>query len=269
MIRWQPNTAGKTSTRPRGEVQRSQPDSALMSDEDFSIESLADYLHVNPEQVARLADRGQVPGRRVGGAWRFSAHEIHHWLEERIGVLDDAELLQLEGALRRSAGEPLSHADASTRISVLLPCEAIGLPLAARTRSSVITSMVELASQTGWVWDPEALAEAVRRREDLFPTALDTGVALLHPRRPMPTILAEPFLAFGRTSQGIPFSGQRGQLTDLFFLILSVDDAGHLRVLARLSRLLAAPGFLDTLRAAPDAAAVHAAIESAEGQLQA
>ncbi|MGD9644570.1 MAG: PTS sugar transporter subunit IIA [Pirellulales bacterium] len=240
-----------------------------MADEDFTIESLADYLHLNPEQVARLADRGQVPGRRVGGAWRFSSHEIHHWLEERIGVLDAAELQQLEGALRRSAGEVPSDVEGSTRISLLLPSEAIGLPLAARTRSSVITSMVELAAQTGWVWDADALAEAIRRREDLYPTALDNGTALLHPRRPMPTILAEPFLAFGRTSQGIAFSGRRGQLTDLFFLILSVDDAGHLRVLARLSRLLAAPGFLETLRAAPDAAAVRAAIASAEEQLPA
>ncbi len=238
-----------------------------MPDEDFSIESLADYLHLNPEQVARLADRGQVPGRRVGGAWRFSAHEIHHWLEERIGVLDDADLLQLEGALRRSAGELLYQPDTTTSLSLLLPREAIGLPLAARTRSSVITSMVELAAQTGSVWDPEALGEAVRRREDMYPTALDNGTALLHPRRPMPSIVAEPFLAFGRTSQSIPFSGQRGQLTDLFFLILSVDDAGHLRVLARLSRLLATPGFPDALRAAPDAAAVHQAIEAAENQL--
>ena len=238
-----------------------------MADEDFTIESLADYLHVNPEQVARLADRGNVPGRRVGGVWRFSQREIHHWLEERIGLLDDAELLQLEGALRRSAGESLDKADDSASLALLMPREAIAIPLAARTRSSVIASMVEVAAQTGWVWDPDALSEAVRRREDLFPTALDNGIALLHPRRPMPTILAEPFLAFGRTSQGIPFSGQRGQLTDLFFLILSVDDAGHLRVLARLSRLLAAPGFLDSLRSAPDAAGVYEAIEAAENQL--
>ncbi|MBX9791350.1 MAG: PTS sugar transporter subunit IIA [Pirellulales bacterium] len=238
-----------------------------MADEDFTIESLADYLHLHPDQIARLADRGQVPGRRVGGAWRFSPHEIHHWLEARVGVLDDAGLLQLEGALRRSAGEPAGPSTSIPCIATLLPQEAIAVPLAARTRSSVITSMVDLAAQTGWVWDPEALADAVRRREDLFPTALDSGVALLHPRRPLPAIVAEPFLAFGRTSQGIPFSGQRGQLTDLFFLILSVDDAGHLRVLARLSRLLAAPGFHDALRGAADAAAVRAAIASAEEQL--
>ena len=52
---------------------------------------------------------------------------------------------------------------------------------------------------------------------------------------------------------GIPFGGAQGTLTDLFFLILSVDDRGHLRVLARLSRLLADATFLAELRQAADA----------------
>jgi deoxyxylulose-5-phosphate synthase len=59
----------------------------------------------------------------------------------------------------------------------LLPLEAIAVPLNARTRNSVIDSMVELAAQTGWLWDPKAMAEAVHAREDMHPTALENGVA--------------------------------------------------------------------------------------------
>jgi PTS system nitrogen regulatory IIA component len=97
------------------------------------------------------------------------------------------------------------------------------------------------------------MAEAVEARENLHPTALDDGVALLHPRRPLSQILAQPLLALGRTPAGIPFGSERGQLTDVFFLILSVDDSQHLRTLARLSRLIAAPGFLNELRASESA----------------
>ena len=78
-------------------------------------------------------------------------------------------------------------------------------------------------------------------------------MALLHPRRPLPQILAEPLLALGRTVQGIPFGGERGQLTDIFFLICSVDDSQHLRTLARLSRLISTESFLPALRSAADA----------------
>jgi PTS system nitrogen regulatory IIA component len=46
----------------------------------------------------------------------------------------------------------------------------------------------------------------------------------------------------------MPFGAEGGQLTDLFFLICSVDDASHLRTLARLSRLIGSPGFIEALR---------------------
>ena len=136
----------------------------------------------------------------------------------------------------------------------MLPLDAIAIPLPARTRGSVITSLVEVTAHTGWLWDTAKMAEAVRAREDMAPTALENGVALLHPRRPLASILDRPFLALGRTARGIPFGALRGTLTDLFFLICSVDDRGHLRTLARLSRLIGDPTLVDALRQSPDAA---------------
>jgi len=183
----------------------------------------------------------------VAGEWKFSKSDIHHWLEQRIGLSDEEELLEVEGVLSRSA--PLPH-EQDISIVDLLPLEAIAVPLPARTRSSVIGSMVELAAQTGLLWDPQAMAEAVRSREEMHSTALGNGVALLHPRRPLPKILAQAFVALGVTSTGIPF-GADVPMTDVFFLILSTEDRGHLRTLARLSRILATPGFIEALRASP------------------
>ena len=148
----------------------------------------------------------------------------------------------------------------------MLPLEAIAVPLPARTRNSVIDSMVELAAQTGWLWDPKAMADAVRLREDLHSTALENGVALLHPRRPLPKILAQPFLALGITTTGIPF-GSDVPMTDVFFLICSTEDRLHLQVLARLSRILTFPGFLDGLREAEDAKAARRQLIEAESQI--
>lgn len=215
-----------------------------MTRDDFDLDSLAKYLHLLPAQVQRMAERGTVPGRRHGGEWRFSLAEIHHWLEDRIGAADDADLQTVEGVLNRAAHEqPLP-----VRIVEMLPLSGIALPLESRTRGSVISDMCELAASTGFLWDPEKMAEAVRVRENLHPTALENGIALLHPRRPLPQILAQPLIAFGRTQSGMPFGAEGGQLTDLFFLICSVDDASHLRTLARLSRLIGSPGFLEALR---------------------
>lgn len=231
-----------------------------MPDHDFDLAELAAYLHLEAAQVLRLAERGQLPGRKVAGQWRFTQGEIHHWLEQRIGLSTDEELQHMEGALSRAGGA----GETEISIAELLPLAAIAIPLPARTRGSVITSMVDLAGRTGWLWDTAKMAEAVRAREDLMPTALESGIALLHPRRPLPSLLGQAFVALGRTETGIPFGAPRGGLTDLFFLILSESDRGHLRVLARLSRLIADDALCAALRAAPDAAAAWQAIADRE-----
>lgn len=234
-----------------------------MAKEDFDIDALAKYLHLTPPQVSRMADRGTLPGRKVGGKWQFPQAEIHHWLEDRIGVSGEEELIEVEGVLQRHA----ETEEAIPTISHLLPEQAIAVPLPARTRGSVITEMTKLAADSGLLWDPEKMAEAVRARENLHSTALDNGVALLHPRRPLPNILAEAFLAMGRTHQGIPFGGGRGNLTDIFFLICSTDDRSHLRILARLSRLIADGSLLTELRDAEGSAEAHRLIESHEEKM--
>ena len=155
---------------------------------------LARYLHLTPQQVVKLAERGKLPGRKVAGQWRFAKPDIHHWFENRIGLSDEAELIEVEAVLQRAAP---AESQQEVRIAEMLPVEAIAVPLGARTRNSVIDSMVELAAQTGWLWDTKEMAEAVKTREDMYPTALENGVALLHPRRPMAKILGQPFLALG------------------------------------------------------------------------
>src|SRR5262245_47556836 len=235
-----------------------------MPDDDFDIQRLAAYLHLDPAQVSRLADRGKLPGRKVAGQWRFAQGDIHHWLEDRIGLSGDEELQDIEVFLRPAAG----HLEPPRSISAQFPLAAIEVPLAAKTRNSVITSMTEVGARTGLLWDPKKMAAAVRAREDMHPTALENGVALMHPRRPMPSILGEAFLAFGRTDKAIPFGSRSGLLTDLFFLICSIDDRGHLQTLARLSRLIADPELLASLRGAQDALEVKAATEAAEASLK-
>ncbi len=235
-----------------------------MPHEDFDIDTLAAFLHLLPSRVTRLADRGKLPGRKVAGKWRFSRIEIHHWMEERLGLLEEEKLAHVEGVLERSAK---AAGDQPISVTELLPLEAIAAPLDARTRHSVIASMVQLAAGTGLLWDPGKMEEAIRAREQMQPTALDNGVALLHPRRPMAGILAEAFLALGRTQQGIPFGGSRGTSTDIFILICSTDDRTHLRILARISRLISDGSLLTAIRQAPDALAVREAIVEREAEL--
>lgn len=233
-------------------------------DEDFDVMSLAAYLHLTPDQVRKMASRDRLPGRRVGGKWRFSRAEIHQWFEQKIGASDEQGLTEVERVLYRAPG---SGASAETRISELLRPETAFVPLMARTKRSVIKNICDLTAETGRLWDPVKMAEALTSREELHPTALGNGVALLHPRRPLPSIMGDPFLALGITTSGIPFGGPRGCLTDVFFLIGSTSEAVHLRVLAKLSRMLQQSEWLNELRKSESPAGAWQVISDGDTRL--
>jgi PTS system nitrogen regulatory IIA component len=235
-----------------------------MAQDDFDIDRLAAYLHMMPNAVQKLAERGKLPGRRIGGDWRFSTAEIHHWLENRIGLSDEEELVHVEGALDNASVE--SDVE-QVSIANLLKLEAIEIPLDVRTRGSVVGRMTEIAARTNLLWDAAKMADAVRAREEMHSTALDNGVALLHPRRPMPGILAEALLALGISPGGIPF-GSNGRLTDIFFLICSTSDYEHLRILARLSRVINDQDFLTAMREAHNPVSLHKLVKERESTVR-
>jgi PTS system nitrogen regulatory IIA component len=145
----------------------------------------------------------------------------------------------------------------------------VAVPLPASTRASVLKELVNLAEQSWQVYDPDAVLDAVRAREEMASTALPGGVAIPHPRRPLRNALGESVVAFGRTASGLPFGSPGGGLTDVFFLVCCRDERTHLRVLARLTRLLQRPDFLDELRSAETPAEAYRVIVRAEEQLTA
>ncbi len=231
-----------------------------MSHEDFDVASLAVYLHITPQQVEKLASRGKVPGRKVQGKWVFAFAEIHHWMEERMGLLEHRELQRIE-----STHEEPASAE-STPFTQMLSVDSVAVPLNARTKRSVIEEMVGLAERTGMLWDADRMKEAIWSREELQSTAMANGVALMHPRRPLSNILGEPILALGVSRQGIPFGGGRG-LTRVFLLICSTDDRGHLRTLARLTRMFQDDQFVPELELAETADEAKAVFDAVESRL--
>ena len=233
-----------------------------MDNETMDLEQLASYLQRDARELHKLAKRGHLPGMKVAGEWRFATAEVHYWLEKQIPDYTEAELSALETGTSRSGddGQPL--------LTTLLAETAMAVPLAAGTKASVLRELVALAEHTWQVYDPAALLAAIKQREELGSTALECGVALPHPHRPLAdTVQGEAFIAYARAPRGIPFGAPDGSLSDIFFLICCRDRATHVRVLARLSRLLLRPGFVEQLRGADSIQDSHRAMALAEQEL--
>ncbi len=241
-----------------------EPAGFSMASKDFDIDQLAAYLHLSPDQVTKMASRGKLPGRKVNGAWKFSESEIHHWLEEQIGIVEPDELQRVEMIIEKSIDTTI---DNRAMLWEFMSQDAIAIPLDARTRSSVAREMSNLAANTGLLWDASQMADAVLTREALHPTALENGVALLHPRRPQSSILSDSLVALGICPRPIPFGNTAGLLTDVFFLICSTDDKIHLKILARLARLVSDEVLLTMLRSAQSPAEALELIRTAEREL--
>jgi excisionase family DNA binding protein len=46
----------------------------------LTLDQLATLLSLEPEAVRELAERGEVPGRKLGDEWRFSRAAVLDWL---------------------------------------------------------------------------------------------------------------------------------------------------------------------------------------------
>ena len=230
-----------------------------MTNEIMDLDQLARFLGRDKRELGKLANRGHLPGRKVGGEWRFHATDIHHWVERELPSWSDDDHLGLDPAC--------PTAGYTAVIAEMMPIGCIDLNPSARSKSSVLRHLVALAERTGYLWDPEAIRQAVDAREARTSTAWPGGYATPHPHRRLPGALGESVIAFVRTSSGIPFGAGDGELTDLFFLVCCTEDRLHLQVLSRLARLMAQPAFADNLRLAAAPAAVRDLIESAELEL--
>lgn len=229
-----------------------------MSRDWYSLDELASHLGRDRREIEKLVHRGRIPGRKIAGDWQFHPTEITHWLEQEMREYTDRELAMIE---QTNQSEEINIA---TPVASLLSLDTVQVPLEARTKRAVLEGLVEVAGRTWQIWQPAALLQAIQEREAVLPTAFENGVAMPHPRNPLPDAMGQSLIAFGRTTSGIPFGSSGRGLTDLFFLVLCRDSRTHLHVLARLGRMLQIPGFVDSLRAAATSAEAHSLICSAD-----
>jgi PTS system nitrogen regulatory IIA component len=80
-------------------------------------------------------------------------------------------------------------------------------------------------------------------------------------------LIGDPFLVLAVTPQGVPFGGPRGQLTDVFVLIGSREDSGHLQTLARWSRIIQVPAAMDAIRDLESPLEIWETLRQIEAQL--
>ena len=106
----------------------------------------------------------------------------------------------------------------------------------------------------------EEMVRVLLERERLGSTGIGGGIAIPHGKLKS---LESLLMVFGRSRKGVDFDAMDGKPAHLFFLLLAPEDStgGHLKMLARISRLLKNSVFKERLVNAADWRELYKVIE--------
>ncbi len=134
----------------------------------------------------------------------------------------------------------------------------------AGSKDEVLEKLTSRLVDSGFSLDPEEVTRVLKEREQLGSTGIGRGVAIPHGKIGR---LDRMVIEVARSKSGVPFEAIDNRPVHLIFLLLANSDAAteYLKVLARISRLLRAPGVYERLLEAPDEEAIKAVIEQVDG----
>ena len=196
----------------------------------MTIKEVAQYLKMNERTVYKLIQSGKIPAAKLGKQWRLNKDQLNELLGFQMSEMPNEDLKDLEK----------DHKEAVIKITPLLKKEKVIFNFYANSKSQAIQSLVNVISENDKLSasNSEKLLKAVMERERLCSTAIEEGVALPHPRDVVLKGLKKPLIAIGVSKHGMDLESIDGKPTHLILLIIAHRSDIHLRLMARLSRLL-------------------------------
>ena len=136
------------------------------------------------------------------------------------------------------------------RILDSLKEEAIISELNATDKKGVLEQLTDAVAEASGV-NREEIVRVLLERERLGSTGIGGGIAIPHGKLKS---LGSLLVGFGRSFKGVDFEAIDGKPAHLFFLLMAPEDStgAHLRMLARISRLLKDSTFRERLMTAGD-----------------
>ncbi len=220
-------------------------------DEILTIRDVAKYLKMNERSIYKLVHQGLIPTFKIASQWRFRKNIVDAWLES-----------QMTSPVNSLPEENFQDAP----ISSLLKPEGIKTRLSGRRKNEVLEELADLMVEAHFIKDRDRFLREILNRERLCTTAIQKGVAMPHPRRNGNHFTRRAALVFGCSREGVDFGSLDGEPTHLFFMLCAPEDHLHLKIMAKINKLLARSEVREELIAATSPEHVILIIQREEGQ---
>lgn len=139
------------------------------------------------------------------------------------------------------------------KLSDIFTADAIKLDMDATDKETVLRELALLLQKAHPTLSQEKVLDVLLAREKLGSTAIGEGVAIPHGKMEG---LSQVIGAFARSRRGIDFTAYDEKKTQLFFILLAPEGqrgvSDHLKILAKISRLLRNDEFREKLQTLDD-----------------
>ena len=129
-------------------------------------------------------------------------------------------------------------------LSSYLRKELIRLNQKFSSKEEALIFIAKLLAENGYVNDEKKAFEDLKRREEIQSTGIGNGIAVPHLLSP----LDEPVVGFITIEKSIDFNSVDGKPVDFLFFTAASNPNLHLRMLARLARLVKSTKIVERIR---------------------
>ncbi len=220
-------------------------------------EEVAKSLALPVNTLDRWIRQGRIPLQGSGGRFEFKESALKKWAAQR----------------NLTFHAPHSQPDVEMRdeaiLENLLPVMTRGgvfHGIEGGDAASVFSSVVEKIPTVSGD-ETENLCRKLLERETLTSTGVGKGIAIPHPRRPMPGAVRDSSITTCFLETPIPFNAVDDKPVFVLFTLLSASVKAHLHLLSRLSFCVRSSAFVDFLKTTPDREALCSKIEEFEKQI--
>jgi PTS system nitrogen regulatory IIA component len=210
----------------------------------LNINEMARRLKLPSSTIERWIRQGRIPMQKSGRDCIFEAVVLEKWARTHHLSFTASSNALLENKVRDTfpaEGGSLSVAMQHGGIYYHTPGDDV---------TTVLTAVVEQLPQLSPPNQKELL-EKLLEREHLASTGIGKGVAIPHPRSPMPKIVSIPSVSTCFLARPVDFAAIDDQPVQILFLLLSPDVKTHLHLLSRLSFCMRDDAFVAFLQSIP------------------
>jgi len=130
----------------------------------MTIEEVAAYLRVSERTVYDWAQKGDLPGGKLGTTWRFKREDVENWVDSRISKKSSQAI--------PSGGNGSKALLSPDRVMVMESAD----------KDAVLTKLVDALATSPLVKNRDGLLKGILAREELMSTGIGFGVGVPHVR---------------------------------------------------------------------------------------